>query len=181
MRYPEEKQRIAIEAVTRIGPAQILFIDEGYTTQLIAQGLPEDRGLTVVTAALPIATLLAPRPNIQVIMIGGRVRGNTLGTVDIWAVEMINRLNLDLAIMGSNAVTLEGGMTTPDPAVAAVKAAAVQSSARRIWIGAHHKFGARTFVRFAEVADFELLITGHELGPFTANRFTSTGVPLELV
>lgn len=181
LRNPEEKQRIAAATVTKIGPAQILFIDEGYTTQLIAQRLPEDRGFTVVTAALPIATLLAPRPNIQVIMIGGRVRGNTLGTVDAWAVEMISRLNLDLAIMGSNAVTLEGGMTTPDPAVAAVKAAAVQSSARRIWMGAHHKFGARTFVRFAEVRDFELLITGHELGTFTASQFTSAGVSLELV
>jgi DeoR family fructose operon transcriptional repressor len=178
---PEEKLRIAAATIPWIGAAEIVFIDEGYTTQLIAERLPDDRRLTVVTAALPIASLLAPRPNIQVIMIGGRVRGNTLGTVDVWAVEMISRLNVDLAIMGANAVTLEGGMTTPDPAVAAVKAAAVQSAARRIFIGAHHKFGGRTFVRFAEVRDFELLITGRELGSFTASRFTAAGVQLELV
>ena len=175
---PEEKARIASAVVTKIDEAQTIFIDEGFQTQLIAQRLPDDRRLTIVTSSLPIATMLAPRPNIQVIMLGGRVRGNTLGIVDIWAVDMLRRLNLDLAIVGANGVSEDRGMTTPDPAVAAVKEAAVLNSARRIFVGAHHKFGTTTFISFAALTDFELIITGQELSATLANRFASAGANL---
>lgn len=175
---PEEKQRIASAVIPRIGEAQTLFIDEGYQTQLVAQRLPLDRPFTVVTASLPVATLLAPRSNVQVVILGGRVRGNTLGVADHWPAEMLAKLTIDLAILGANGVTIERGMTTPDPAVAAVKAAAAESSMRRIFIGAHHKFGTATFVKFAEVSDFELLITGHELSASVANRFATAGAQL---
>ena len=175
---PEEKLRIAAALIPKIGEAQTLFLDEGYQTQLVAQRMPDDRRFTVVTASLPIATLLAPRPNIQLIMLGGRVRGNTLGIADIWAADMLRRLNVDLAVVGANGVSEQNGMTTPDPAVAAVKSAAVENSARRIFVGAHHKFGTSTFVTFARLTDFELLITGHELGAAAANRFSAVGASL---
>lgn len=175
---PEEKLRIASALIPRIGEAQTVFIDEGYQMQLVAQRLPVDRPLTVVTASLPVATLLAPRSNVQVVMLGGRVRGNTLGVVDHWAAEMLSRLTVDLAVIGANGVSVDRGLTTPDPAVAAVKAAAIQSAMRCIFIGAHHKFGTTTFVKFAEVQDFELLVTGHELSPTLGNRFTAAGSQL---
>jgi DeoR family fructose operon transcriptional repressor len=175
---PEEKSRIATATVARIGEAQTIFIDEGYTTELIAQRLPDDLRLTIVTASLPTATMLASRPNINVIMLPGRVRGNTLAVADTWAADSLRRLNIDLAIVGANGVTVEHGMTTPDPAVAAVKEAAIQRSARRIFIGAHHKFGISTFVTFAQVGDFELIITGQELSATLANRIIGTGANL---
>jgi DeoR family transcriptional regulator, fructose operon transcriptional repressor len=175
---PEEKGRIAAAVVTKIDEAQTVFIDEGFQTQLIAQRLPDDRRFTIVTASLPIATMLAARPNVQVIMLGGRVRGNTLGVVDIAAVDMLRRLNLDLAIVGANGVSTDRGMTTPDPAVAAVKEAAVLSASRRIFVGAHHKFGMTSFVSFAALTDFEVIITGQELSASSANRFAAAGANL---
>jgi DeoR family fructose operon transcriptional repressor len=175
---PEEKVRVANAVIPRLGDVQTIFIDEGYLPQLVAQRLPLDRPLTIVTSSLPVATALAARTNIQVIVLGGRVRGSTLGVVDQWPAQMLSSLVIDLAIVGANGVTLEHGMTTPDPAVAAVKAAAVLNSRRRIFIGAHHKFGRTTFVRFADVKDFELLITGHELSSSLASRYTSAGVSL---
>jgi DeoR family fructose operon transcriptional repressor len=175
---PEEKQRIANAVIPRLGEAQTIFIDEGFQTQLVAQRLPLDRPFTVVTASLPVATLLAPRSNMQVVMLGGRVRGNTLGVADHWPTEMLAQLTIDLAVLGANGVTVERGMTTPDPSVAAVKAAAARASMRRIFIGAHHKFGTASFVRFADVGDFEVLITGEELSATMANRFAVAGANL---
>jgi DeoR/GlpR family transcriptional regulator of sugar metabolism len=175
---PEEKVRVANAVIQRLGDEQTIFIDEGYQTQLVAQRMPLDRPLTVVTNSLPVATTLAARTNIQVIILGGRVRGSTMGVVDQWPTQMLSGLVIDLAIIGANGITLEHGMTTPDPAVAAVKAAAVRASRRRIFIGAHHKFGRTTFVKFAAVQDFELLITGHELSNSIANRYAAAGVSL---
>jgi DeoR family fructose operon transcriptional repressor len=175
---PEEKLRIANAVIPRLGDAQTIFIDEGYQTELMAQRMPLDRPLTIVTSSLPVAMTLAARSNIQVVILGGRVRGSTLGVADHWPVEMLRKLSIDLAILGANGVSIEHGMTTPDPAVAAVKAAAVESSKHRIFIGAHHKFGTSTFVKFADLGDFELLITGQELLPAVARRFTAAGVTL---
>lgn len=175
---PEEKQRIAAAVLMQLGEAQTIYLDEGYQMQLVAQGLPRDRPLTIVTPSLPIASLVAPRPNLQVVILGGRVRGNTLGVADHWPTEMLARLTIDLAILGANGVSIDRGMTTPDPAVAAVKRAATEAAVRRIFAGAHHKFGAVTFVKFAEVADFELLVTGRELSASVATRFQTSGTSL---
>src|SRR5256886_138423 len=66
-----EKRRIAAEAVLHIDDAETIFIDEGYTPQLLVRELPTDTPLTVVTASLPVALLLAVRPSCSVIVLGG--------------------------------------------------------------------------------------------------------------
>lgn len=172
---PQEKSRIASAVVNHFDVAEILFIDEGFQTQLIAHAMPEDRHFTVVTASVPIATILAPKPNVNVLMLGGRVRGNTLGIVGEQTVDQLRNLNIDLAIIGANGVSVDQGLTTPDPAVAAVKGTAVQRARRRIFVGAHHKFGRSTFVRFADIADFEMLVTGVDLPPRQARVFSGLG------
>lgn len=178
---PEEKRRIADAVIPKIGEAQIIYLDEGYQTELIAERLPEERELTIVTPSLPIAALLAPRANVQVIVLAGRVRGNTLGVTDTWAADMLSRLNLDLSFIGANGVSLTSGLTTQDPAVAVVKSAAVARSARSIFVGAHHKFGSSTFITFAGLRDFELMMTGHELKPALADELVAAGARLALV
>src|SRR6185312_1451211 len=92
-----EKRRIAAAAVGLIGDAETIFIDEGFTPQLIAEALPTDRPLTVVTASLSTAASLATANSITVLLLGGRVRGRTLATVDHWATRMLARFVIDLA------------------------------------------------------------------------------------
>jgi DeoR/GlpR family transcriptional regulator of sugar metabolism len=170
-----EKQRIAAEAVQHIDDAETIFIDEGYLPQLLVRHLPTDRTLTVVTASLPVATMLAVRPSCSVIVLGGRVRGRTLATVDHWATSMLSDFVIDLAFLGANGISRTHGLTTPDPAVAAVKSAVVKASRRRIFIGAHVKFSAVSFVRFAEVSDFEALVTDTGLSLSEAHRYMDLG------
>ena len=170
-----EKRRIAAEAVLHIDDAETIFIDEGYLPQLLARQLPTETALTVVTASLPVASMLALRPSCSVILLGGRVRGRTLATVDHWATSMLSDFVIDLAFLGANGISRTHGLTTPDPAVAAVKSAVVRASRRRIFIGAHVKFSAVSFARFAEVSDFEALITDTGLSLSEAHRYTQLG------
>ena len=41
-----------------------------------------------------------------VLSLGGRVRGHTLGAVDQWATRMLEDLVLDLAVLGTNGITV---------------------------------------------------------------------------
>jgi DeoR family fructose operon transcriptional repressor len=170
-----EKRRIAAAAVELLGDAETIFIDEGFTPQLVAEALPTDRALTVITASLTTAAVLAESSLITVLLLGGRVRGRTLATVDHWATRMLAGFVIDLAYIGANGISREYGLTTPDPAVADVKAQAVRVSRRRVFSGVHTKFGASTFCRFAEVADLETIITDTTLPATEAHRYSLLG------
>lgn len=171
-----EKRRIAVAAVAEFGPAETVYIDEGFTPQLVAEELSSSgRPITVVTASLSAAATLAGATDIEVILLGGRVRGRTLGTVDHWATAMLDQFVLDLAVLGANGITRDRGLTVPNTAVAAVKAKAVEVARRRIFVGVHTKFGVTSFCRFAAVSDFETLVTDSGLAAHEAHRYSASG------
>ncbi|GMA25394.1 transcriptional regulator [Luteimicrobium album] len=171
-----EKQRIAAATVEHLGPTESLFLDEGYTQQLIAEELVRSgRALTVVTASLPAAAALAASPTIEVVILGGRLRPGTLAPVDQWTTSMLEQFVIDLAILGANGITRDKGLTVPNGAVAAVKSTAMRVSRRRVFVGAHHKFGITSFCRFAQVTDFEALITDTGLPSSEAHRYAALG------
>ncbi|MDH6136873.1 DeoR family fructose operon transcriptional repressor [Kitasatospora sp. MAA4] len=174
-RHVEAKRRIAAAAVRLVGEAESIFVDEGYTPQILAALLPADRPLTVVTASLSTAAAVADSANMTVLLLGGRVRGRTMATVGSWACAMLSGFVIDLAFLGANGISRDLGLTTPDPVVADVKAKALEVSRRRVFMGHHSKFGASSFCRFAEVGDFETIVTDTELSSAEAHRYALLG------
>ncbi|WP_071287929.1 DeoR/GlpR family DNA-binding transcription regulator [Mycolicibacterium llatzerense] len=169
-----QKHRVAAAAADLLHGAETVYLDEGFTPRLIAERLA-DQELTVVTSSLLAAEALAHSETVTVLLLGGRMRGRTLATVDNWAVERLRSLVIDIAYLGTNGISPEHGLTTPDPAVAAVKQTAVTVAARRILVAAHSKFGVTSFCRFAEVGDFETIVTGTELPASDAHRYEVLG------
>lgn len=170
-----EKRRIARAAADRLADAETVFVDEGFTPQLVAEALPTTQPLTVVTASLPTAASLSECPRVTVLLLGGRLRGHTMATVDHWAIRMLGEMVIDLAYVGANGISREHGLTTPDPAVGAVKAQAMRAARRKIFVGLHTKFGVATFHKFAEVADFEAIVTDSALPSAEAHRYALLG------
>ena len=161
-----EKRRIAAAAAERLHGAETVYVDEGVTPQFVAEAIRPDSPITVVTSSLLAAGALADSPQVTVLLLGGRMRGRTLATVDHWALRMLSDLVIDLAFLGANGISRDHGLTTPDPAVAAVKARGRGALAPpRIFVGLHTKFGAASFCRFAEISDFEVLVTDTGLSP----------------
>jgi len=172
-----QKHRVAAAAADLLHGAETVYLDEGFTPRLIAERLA-DQELTVVTSSLLAAEALAHSETVTVLLLGGRMRGRTLATVDNWAVERLRSLVIDVAYLGTNGITPEQGLTTPDPAVAAVKQTAVSVAMRRILVAAHSKFGVTSFCRFADVGDFEAIVTGTELPAAEAARYEALGPSL---
>lgn len=170
-----EKRRIGLAAVELLRGAETVYIDEGVTPQFVAEALPTDSPLTVVTSSLLAATSLADSQGITVLLLGGRLRGRTMATVDHWATRMLGDLVIDLAYLGANGISREHGLTTPDPAVAAVKGQVVACARRKVFVGLHTKFGVASFCRFADISDFEVLVTDTGLSAGQAHRFALLG------
>ena len=170
-----EKLRIARAAVGCLSDESSVFMDEGFTPRLIAEALPPGRGLTVLTASVPLAAAIASRTDLTLILLGGRVRSNTLAAVGAATTGMLARYVIDLAFLGANGISLAHGLTTPDPAVADVKRQAIRSSRRRVLVGVSSKFGISSFCRFGELSDIETIVTDEGLPVADARRFAKRG------
>lgn len=154
-----EKERIARAVLDLLPSRGTLLLDAGTTTGRLAALLPNDREFTVVTNSLPVANQLATRNNCTLHLLGGRVRGTTLASVESWALNVLDGLTVDLGFFGTNGFSAARGCTTPDTAEAAVKAAMVAASRRRVLLADHSKYGDDQFSRFAQLSEMDVLVT----------------------
>jgi DeoR family transcriptional regulator, fructose operon transcriptional repressor len=158
-RMTSEKERIAAAALTELPAEGSIFIEAGSTPSYLANALPSDRGLTVVTNGGYIANALARHDNLTVLSVGGRVRPRSLACVDDWALDVLAGLHVDVAFLGTNGISVGAGLTTPDLAEAAVKRATLTIAARTVLLADHSKVGVVTLARYGELKQIDLLIT----------------------
>jgi DeoR family fructose operon transcriptional repressor len=170
-----EKKRIAKAALAELPVEGAVLIDAGTTTARLTEVLPASRELTIVTNALPIALSLSVRPGLTVLAVGGRVRGRTLAAVDDWALRALRDTYVDVAFLGTNGISVERGLTTPDPAEAAVKRAMISAAPRVVVLADHTKVGATHFARFGTVEEVDVLITDSGLGDAEVSRLEASG------
>lgn len=174
-----EKQRIAACAVGLLEGCESLFIDEGSTALAVANRLLEvDRPLTVVTHSVPVVAALSTRPRTEILMLGGTVRSASMATIGSAATAMLADLTLDLAVLSASGISLERGLSTSDREAADLKRAAVRAAGRRVFVGVHTKFGVTSFCRYAEVDDFDVVVTDTGLPSAVAARYRGADVHL---
>lgn len=154
-----EKERIARAALEELPDGGAIVLDAGTTTVRLAALLPQDRSLTVVTHGLPIAVALADHPSVTVHLLGGTIRRSSLAAVGIWAERDVRDIYADVAFIGTNGLTVDQGLTTPDLAEAAVKRALIAASRRTVVLADHTKIGRTDFGHVAKLSEVDTIIT----------------------
>ena len=164
-RSSDAKAAIAMRALDAI-PADFegsVYLDAGTTTAAVAALLAQrPAGLApieVVTHSMTIARVLAGVPGLSLTAIGGRVRGLTAAAVGAQTVDAISRLRPDIAFVGTNGISADFGLSTPDPDEAAVKRAIIASARRRVVLADAEKFDAELLVSFASLGDVDVLVS----------------------
>lgn len=176
-----QKSAIAQAALAHVPDSGAILLDAGSTTSALADLLPRNRPLTIYTNALAIAMSLSDRPNLAVRTLGGQLRSQTMAVVGTTAVDMLKRINVDVAFLGTNGMSLERGFTTPDPAEAAVKTAMLQAAARRIMLADASKFGLVSQCQHCDFDDVDLLITDTQLPQEAIMAISRRGVEVDIV
>ena len=174
-RYTAEKERIAKTAVDELPAEGVILLDAGSTTQLLAENLPRDRELTVVTNSIAVATVVAKRDNLSLYLLGGRVRGRTLAAVGEWATHALGGIHVDVAFVGTNGLSVRRGLTTPDQDEAMVKRAMVNAARRVVVLCDHTKIGTDHFAQFAPLDAVDTVITDMGLDAETAADIEAAG------
>lgn len=174
-RRPQEKARIAAAALAYVPDEGSILIDAGTTTLRLVELLPVGRELTVVTNSIPVATAVARRADLSLYVIGGRVRQRTLAAVGSWGVAALRNIHVDVAFLGTNGISMNRGLTTPDQAEADSKRAMVDCAARTIVMADSSKVGSTHFSRFAQLEEIDVLITDTDLDAETAAEIEGHG------
>jgi DeoR family fructose operon transcriptional repressor len=174
---PERKERIARAALEQLpSSGGTILLDAGTTTSRFAGLLPPDHELTVVTHGVPIAARLAGQRQIDLRLLPGRVRRTTQAAVGADTITALSQLRVDVAFLGTNGVTAEHGLTTPDPDEAAVKRALIASARRVVALADASKFGVETAVRFAAAGEIDVLVTDSDVSSADRRALTKAGV-----
>lgn len=174
---PEAKERIAAAAVDLLpGASSTLLIDAGSTTGRFASLLPRERPLTVFTHAVPVAARLAGQPNVELHLLPGRVRATTQAAVGAETVEALSRIRADVAILGTNGISVGHGLSTPDDAEAAAKRAMVAAAQRVVVLADSAKIGQERTLRFAEISDVDVLVTDDAITAADRSALEDAGV-----
>ena len=178
--FAREKDLIARAARKHVPPGGSLLLDSGSTTARLAALLPTDQTLFVCTNSLPIATVLASRPSTTVLLLGGTVRRQTMAGVGPTTLNALAAVNVDVAFVGTNAISTTRGLTTPDEQEAMVKHAELTTARRRILLADHSKVGRESLCRYADLADLDLLITDDGISDRNVDAITAAGVEVEI-
>lgn len=175
-----EKRRLARAAVAELPDTGVIIIDSGSTLNRFTEAIPPTCRLRVVTNSLANAQVLAGYEGIDVIVIGGRVRKNTLAMVDADAVASVESLTVDTLFISSDGFSADGGLTTPYREERALKQAMIKAARRVVALVDHSKLDQDHFVRFAQWQEIDVLITTKEIDAEALAAIEASGTSVVL-
>lgn len=171
----DEKRRMAAIAVDELPDTGAVIIDSGSTLTRFAESIKGGRDIRVVTNSLLIAQVLAECDPIEVVVIGGKLRTNTLAMVDSEAVTTVQSMSVDTLFISSDGASPDTGLTTPYREEAALKKAMIRAARRVVALVDHTKFGPDHLAKFAAWSDVDVLITNTELDPEIVDQIQALG------
>jgi DeoR family transcriptional regulator, glycerol-3-phosphate regulon repressor len=154
-----EKQLIGRRAAALVPNNCSLFINIGTTTEEVARSLVHHEGLLVITNNIQVASILTPRPKIEVIIVGGMVRKSDGGIVGEAAIDTIKQFKVDHAIMGVSAIDDEGDLLDFDYREVRAAQAIMSNSRNVILVADNMKFMRSAPVRIGHLSDINVFVT----------------------
>ena len=158
----EEKSAIGALAATRVHDGESILVDASTTGLYLARELMHrgaGQSLTIVTNSIRIASELAIRPDISVLLMGGRVRGRSLSLVGQLGDAVLGRVNVQKAFLGAAGLTLEEGLTETTEEEAQIKRAMVAAVREVYAIIDSSKWGRVASATFCQPEDLTGVIT----------------------
>lgn len=181
---PEAKGAIARAVQSLIEPGMRIGLSGGTTCKAVAAALGQrtdleandGEGITVVTSAINIAAQLVIRPHIRVVVTGGVMRARSYELVGPYSDLMLERITLDVAIIGVNGIDAANGPMVHDEREARANAL-MASRADRAWVAADSsKIGERAFATVGGLDAFSGLVTDAGVSDVQVTELEAAGL-----
>ncbi|MFU7561731.1 DeoR/GlpR family DNA-binding transcription regulator [Roseiconus sp. JC912] len=172
------KAAIGSVAAELVEENDTILLDGGSTTYELARRLV-GRQLQVVTNSLPVAHLLSSSDSIDLVTIGGCVRGRMAVAIGPMADAMLRQINVRLAFLSVAGINERGFFNNNMMLVESEKA--MLAAADRVYVVADStKFGKVSLSHLCGLGDVHGIISDTGLSSAWKNRIEEAGVDLVL-
>lgn len=152
-----EKKSIAQEAVGLIQSNSAIALDAGTTTFELAQILPKDQHLMVITHSLPILAVLAPRDDIELISLGGILQHNTQAFYEPKMLQAVSQFRFNILFLAMTAVR-DGAMYCGNPYETEMKRALIKAADKVVLLIDSSKFQSSAGILVAPLSSVDTII-----------------------
>jgi DeoR family deoxyribose operon repressor len=164
-----------------IEPNDTISLDVGSTTEYIAKFIREDVPVTVLCFTLNVLTEIYRKKNCSPIFTGGHFHDNSLMFESPEGIALIKRTRIDKGFIAAAGVHDGLGVTCANPYEIETKKAAFASSKTKILVADSTKFGRTRVAYFADLKDFDIVITDNEIPDYYRSVIENLGIELIVV
>ncbi|THU01080.1 DeoR/GlpR transcriptional regulator [Lampropedia puyangensis] len=181
-----EKTAIAKTAVKLLSPGQLLFIDAGTTTAILAQELSLLSGLTIITNSIPIATTLSAtqhhnRVANHVVLLGGQVNTEVQCTYGEATLNALHQYHADVALISPVGITAAVGCSSFDAHEFHIAQAMARHADKLVVLADHSKVGVQSRYVSASSQNIHTLVTNaHAKNTEALEQLAQTPIDIKL-
>lgn len=176
-----EKERIAEAAAKLVNDGDAIMLTPGSTNMLIAKKLSGKTGLKIVTNAANIAVQAAHYSDVEILLIGGKLRRKSFALVGPLAEDTLKRIRVDKLFLGVDGFDPQEGLTTPNVSEASMDRQMISIAKEVIVVADHSKFGKVFFAHVAPMQAVHTVITDRSLPKDLGDQIRQMDIELIVV
>ena len=176
-----EKRAIGAKAASLVAQDDSIIIASGTTMAFLAREIKPVGHLTVITAAVPVTSILSQDTNVDVIQLGGITRSSSVSVVGPFAEQMLGNFNCSKLFVGVDGIDLEFGLTTTNMLEAALNRVMMNAAQKVIVLADSSKFGRRGFSKICDLEAVDRIITDNGIQPLYLDRLRERGIEVIVV
>lgn len=176
----EQKSAITSKAASLVSEGQVIALDYGSTSQIMALTLKERfRALTVVTNSIQNALILAENPGITIILTGGVLNRDEYTLVNDFSATL-ESIHIDIMFMTVTGIDPVIGCTDQRLSEMRIQNQMHQSASRTIVLADSSKFGKASLLKICPLDEIDTIITDSGIQPQMEERIRKTGTRLTI-
>jgi len=171
------KLAVAQKALSLIQPHSSVFLDASTTNLALAKSLP-DINLNIFTTGPSIALELCRLHNPVVTLCCGTINRKNLALSGQNTLEMLEKINIDLAFIGVSGCSVDAGFTCGTESDMLVKHMVIQKARTSVVMCTREKLSCLMPYTFAKLSDVDYLISDEPMPESFAGPARNAGVIL---
>jgi DeoR/GlpR family transcriptional regulator of sugar metabolism len=170
-----EKQKIGKKAAQLLKNNQSVIFDSSSTVRhAVNTALLKGLSFRAVTNDIEIAAMVSKATNVDLCVLGGTLRSRSLSLTGSPGIEFLNRLHVDICLIGIHAVWMSGNgpdtggigsLAETSMNIVNMKQAMVKAAAKTVLLADSGKFGKAAFCEVCPIERIDIVITDAGIDP----------------
>jgi DeoR family fructose operon transcriptional repressor len=155
----EDKRIIAKKAISLLKDGMLVLVGGGTTVREFIKMIPENLKATFVTVNPMTSIELLEKPNIETIILGGRISNYSQTVIGGDAFLKLAEIKADLCVLGTNAIDFNEGITDLEWETVEIKKAIFKASKKVVILAISEKLNTTMKLRVCPINEIDYLVT----------------------